>query len=229
MNDVVTPSLGHGRDWSVLPADGAAYEWTIDPAQGLVQGPLDLEFLRGQRVALHLEPGQIAMLVREQHLQAVFLDGGHILDIGRGDGQIPPECRLVFLAQSHNLDAAWNRDEPLDLGDGLDVIGSCSLAVTGPRRFYETYLAGLDAWDEAFLLRLARQSVQAALAAVLDGTDGDPMHLQARLTALDPADLDEELAPCGLSCARAAFYTATPPVADGAVPDAGQLTPVRHN
>ncbi|MFO7609168.1 MAG: hypothetical protein R6X35_08200 [Candidatus Krumholzibacteriia bacterium] len=229
MNATGTRGLGHGRDWSVLPADGAAYAWSIDPEQGLVQGPLDLEFLRGHRVALHLEPGQIALLVQGSSLQAVFLDGGHVLDIGRGDGQIPPDCRLVFVAQDRGLDAAWTRDEPLDAGEGVAVIGRCTLAITGPRRFYETFLAGLDAWDEPFLRRLARQSVQAALAGVLEGTDIDPMRLQARLTALDPAELDEELAPCGLSCVRVAFYTATPPVEGGQSADAGQFALVRHN
>jgi hypothetical protein len=229
MNDVNNSTLGHGRDWAVLPADDAAYEWTIDPSQGLIQGPLDLEFLRGHRVALHLEPGQIALLVLEQRLQAVYLDGGHILDIGRGDAQIPPECRLVFVTQTRGLDAAWTRDEPLDLGDGAGLIGSCTLTVSGPRRFYETYLAGLDGWDEAFLRRLARQSVAAAVAAILEGTTDAPLLLQSRLTALQPSDLDEELAPCGLSCVRAAFYTTTPPVADGSSADAGQLSAVRHN
>lgn len=229
MNDVGTPGLGHGRDWSVLPADGEVFSWSITPEQGLVQGPLDLEFLRGQRVALHLEPGQIALLVQGPHLQAVFLDGGHVLDIGRGDGQIPPECRLVFIARSHGLDVAWTRDEPLDLGDGVGVIGNGTLAITGPQRFYETYLAGLDAWDEDFLRRLARQSVAAALAGLLDGSAGDAARLQTRLTALAPSDLDDELAPCGLSCVRAAFYTTAPPVDDGAGAEAGQFTVVRHN
>ncbi|MBE0566965.1 MAG: hypothetical protein IH621_13475 [Krumholzibacteria bacterium] len=221
--------LGHGRDWSVLPAEGAAYEWTIDPQQGLVQGPLDLEFLRGQRVALHLEPGQIALLVRGRSLQAVFLDGGHILDIGDGDGQIPPDCRLVFVAQTRSLDASWTRDDPLDAGDGVAVIGSCTLAISGPGRFFETFLAGLEAWDEPFLLRLVRQAVQAAVAGMLEGGEADPLRLQARLTALDPAELDDELGPCGLACVRAAFYTATPPVGSGRAADAGQFTSVRRD
>ena len=231
MSATGTGRLGHGRDWQVLPADAANYEWSIDPAQGLVQGPLDLEFLRGHRVALNLEPGQVALLVLDGHLRAVFLDGGHVLDIGRGDGQIDPAGRLVFLAQARGLDLSWPRAEPLELGDAA-VIGSCTLAVTGPARFYETFLAGLDAWDEPFLRRLVRQTAHAALAGLLEPAGPEPAALQARLTALAPADLDDELAPCGLSCVRAAFYTATPPVdpaeaAPGA--DAGQTPAVRHN
>lgn len=229
MNGAIGSGLKSGRDWTVMPADGEAYEWSIDPAQGLIQGPLDLEFLRGHRVALNLGEGQIALLVKGRLLQAVFLDGGHVLDIGGGDGQIPPECRLVFMAQSRGLDVAWSRHEPLDLELEAPVIGRCTLAVTGPRRFYETFLAGLEARDEPFLMRLMRQTVQAALAGVLDGADPDPGQLQTRLTALDPAELDEELAPCGLSCVGAAFYTATPPVEEGTAAGAGQFKAVRHN
>ena len=174
MNGATNHGLKNGRDWTVMPADGEAYEWSIDPAQGLIQGPLDLEFLRGHRVALNLGEGQIALLVEGRLLQAVFLDGGHVLDIGGGDGQIPPECKLVFMAQTRGLDVSWSRSEPLDLEHEAEVIGRCTLAVSGPRRFYETFLAGLEAWDEPFLMRLMRQTVQAALADVLDGADPDP-------------------------------------------------------
>ncbi len=48
--------LGHGRNWSALPSDGGPIEWTMDPDGDLIQGPLDLSFMRGQRFSLVLEP-----------------------------------------------------------------------------------------------------------------------------------------------------------------------------
>ena len=70
-----TSGLNHGRNWTTLPDDESVVDWSVRPDQGLVQGPLDLEFLRGRKVALSLEPGQVALLVCDDCLQAVYLDG----------------------------------------------------------------------------------------------------------------------------------------------------------
>jgi hypothetical protein len=229
MSDGTSIGIGHGRDWSTASEDAPMLEWTIDPAQGLVQGPLDLEFLRGHRLALNLAPDQVALLVDGRSLQAIFLDGGHILDIGRGDGQVSPDCNLVFVALTRGLDASWTADDPLPLGRTASVIGSCTVAITRPGRFFDTFLAGLAQWDEGFLRRLVRQTVRAAVAGLLEGAAEDPVSLQARLTALDPSQLDEELAAFGLSCARVAFYTAAAPVETAPLADSGQLSDLRHN
>ncbi|HPF70890.1 MAG TPA: hypothetical protein PLQ13_09485 [Candidatus Krumholzibacteria bacterium] len=230
MNEATMAGLGHGRGWATANAGVEAYEWTVDPQQGLVQGPLDLEFLRGHRIALNLADDQIALLVHGRDLKAIFLDGGHVLDVGRGDGQVSPDCHLVFVALTRGLDAAWTGDDPLRVGDdGAPVIGSCSVSISRPGRFFETFLAGLAQWDEAFLRRLIRQTVRAAVTGLLEVAAADPLGLQARLTALDPQQLDDELAPFGLSCARVAFYTASPPVEVAPAATAGHLADLRHN
>jgi hypothetical protein len=217
--------LGHGRDWALLPDDEAVIDWSVQPEQGLVQGPLDLEFLRGRRVSLTLDTGQVALLVCDNTVQAVYLDGGHVLDIGHGRGQVPCRAAMVFLTIGHGIEIRWTGGSPLMMGAaGPAVIGHCTLAIAGPGRFHDTFLAGNEQWDEAFILRLVRQATRSALERVLGETDLDPNILQSRLANLDPADLDEELEPLGLSCRRAALYTSAPPMELAPVEAAGQFS-----
>jgi hypothetical protein len=137
-----TKGLHNGRDWESLPPDEGPLEWTLDHRQGLIQGPLDLEFFRGRKISLVMEPGQLAMLVQDSTLQAVYLDGAHYLDIGHGVHQVPADGSLVFLATDHGINLNWSRETPLQLGSGSSeaLIGGCSLTVHGPARFYQTFL-----------------------------------------------------------------------------------------
>jgi len=225
-----TSGLNHGRNWTTLPDDEAVVDWSVQPDQGLVQGPLDLEFLRGRKVALSLEPGQVALLICDDSLQAVYLDGGHILDVGHGRGQVPCSGHLIFLAVGQGLDIRWSSVEPLELGEsGPGLIGHCTLAIEGPGRFHDTFLAGDDQWDEDFIMRLVRQATRAALERVLADNGLDAGRLQARLANLEPADLDEELAPLGLSCRRTALYTAAPPIEMAPADTTGQFPGLGHN
>ena len=64
-----SPGLSSGRNWSDIPADDTPLTWTLDPEGGLVQGPLDLDFLRGRKLALVLEEGQLALLTRDDAVQ----------------------------------------------------------------------------------------------------------------------------------------------------------------
>jgi hypothetical protein len=222
--------MGHGRDWNVLPDDECVVDWSVHPDQGLVQGPLDLEFLSGRRVALNLEPGQVALLICDNDLQAVYLDGGHILDIGEGRGQVPCRGNLVFLAVGQGLDVGWSAPQPLQLGEnGPGLIGHCNLAIDTPGRFYHTFLAGDADWDETFILRLVRQATRAALERVLGDAGDDAARLQARLANLQAEDLDEELAPLGLACRRASVYTAAPPIEVSSADATGQFPGLGHN
>lgn len=225
-----TPGLKNGRDWTTLPDDESVVDWSVQPDQGLVQGPLDLGFLSGRKVALALEPGQVALLICEKSLQAVYLDGGHILDVGHGRGQVPCTGHMIFLAVGQGLDIRWSSVEPLELGeDGPGLIGHCTLVIEGPGRFHDTFLAGDDQWDETFILRLVRQATRSALERVLDGGDLDAGSLQARLSNLEPEDLDEELAPLGLACRRTALYTAAPPIEIAPAETTGQFPVPGHN
>ncbi|MCP4573846.1 MAG: hypothetical protein GY838_15925 [bacterium] len=214
--------------WRTTDTHDAVIDWSVNPDQGLVQGPLDLGFLKGQRIALTLQAGQIALLIAKDGLQAIYLDGCHMLEIGTQRGQLPADGHLVFLDVSRGLNVRWTADEPVPAGDA-GVIGNCTLNIAGPGRFFETFLAGVDEWDDDFIRRLVGQAARAAVERVLDGTATDPVHLQTRLANLDPADLDEELSPLGLGCCRTALYTSAPPVESGARDVTGQFEGVRHN
>ena len=222
--------LGHGRNWTLLPDDETVVDWSVQSEQGLVQGPLDLEFLRGRRVSLTLDAGQVALLICDGSVQAVYLDGGHMLDIGHGRGQVPCRGNMVFLTIGRGIEIRWNTSTPLEMGEnGPGLIGRCTLAITGPSRFYDTFLAGNDEWDEAFILRLVRQATRSALERTLAGTGTEPAQLQTRLANLEPTELNEELAPLGLDCRDTALYTAAPPVESAPTEATGQFSVPGHN
>lgn len=232
--------LDHGRSWDSLPNDEGPLEWTLDHRQGLIQGPLDLEFLRGRKMSLVLEPGQMALLLQEGDLKAVYLDGAHYLDIGHGAHQVPGESSLLFLAADRNINLNWSHQEPLIPGEasGKALIGGCSLAIDAPARFYRTFLDTPDMPDSDFLARLVGQVVRGALeeflSTMLEGTEaGGPGGFQSRLTRLTPTDLADDLTPYGLTCVNLAVYTAAPPVENefsGQVEEtSGHLDGVRHN
>lgn len=207
----------------------AIIDWSVNPDQGLVQGPLDLGFLKGQQIALNLQPGQIAMLIDQNRLQTVYLDGCHNLIVGDGREHLPAEGHLVFLDVSRGLDVSWSAEDPLPTGDAGTVIGNCTLTITGPGSFYDTFLAGIEEWDEVFIRRLVRQATRVAVERMLDDCAADAVRLQARLANLDPSELDEELAPMGLGCSRTALYTSAPPIEATGADATGQTVDVRHN
>ena len=232
--------LDHGRDWESLPPEEGPLEWTLDHRQGLVQGPLDLEFLHGRRMSLMLEPGQMALLIHDDDLKAVYLDGAHFLDIGHGTHQVPADGSLLFLAADRDINLNWSRHEPLKVGENRQeaLIGGCSLTIDAPARFYRTFLDTPETPDPGFLIRLVDQVVRGALeeflGTMLEGVASEgPGGLQSCLTRLTPADLADDLVPCGLACLNLAVYTAAPPVdseyTGQAEETAGHLHPVRHN
>jgi hypothetical protein len=228
--------FGRDRNWDVLPADEAPVDWTVDPGQGWIQGPLDLEFLRGRCLALSLAPGQMALLVRENSLQTVYLDGGHLLDIGPGPEQIAPACGLIFLAGNGALNLHWNSDRPLRIGrePGTALIGHCHLMVDGPQSFFDAFLRGPATIDPDFILRLVEQMVHGSLEEILadvcnDSHDPGPLEIQSRLTGLSPADVADELAACGLGCTNLAVYTAAPPMHEGLTAETVRETAGHHD
>jgi len=238
---ITTLGLDNGRDWETLPVDEGPIEWTLDHRQGLIQGPLDLEFLRGRKISLALEPGQMALLIQDKDLKAVYLDGAHYLDIGHGNHQVPADSSLVFLAANRHINLNWSRQTPLELGHTCDeaLIGGCSLAIDGPARFYRTFLDTPEMPDPEFLARLIDQMVRGILEDMLGTMFGStetagPAEIQSRLTRLTPEDLADDLAPCGLACVNLAIYTAAPPVENefvtaGVQETAGHMDGVGHN
>ena len=100
------PAIGKFRDRLHFHRTGVVH----------VQGPLDLEFLRGRKMSLTLEPGQMALLIQEGGLKAVYLDGAHYLDVGHGPHQVPADSSLLFLAAERHINLNWSRQEPLEVG-----------------------------------------------------------------------------------------------------------------
>lgn len=204
----------HWRDQRALPI-----AWSVETGDGPLQGPLALEFLRGRRLDLFLAPDQLALLLDGERLRAVYRPGHNLLDVGDGPGQLSPRWRLLFLAVGDGLDLRWTAEAPLrcGAGDRPDVIGTCRVAIASPEAFHGTFLAGVEHPEFALVLTLIDRLVQASLAALLTGAgaDGAPVTaggIQARLTGLQPADLADALAPCGLVCRRLAVYTAHAPI-----------------
>lgn len=231
-----TRGLTNGRQWAALPLDGGPIEWSVSADQGYVQGPLDLEFLRGQKLSLLLTEGQQALLVQDGQLRAVYLDGAHYLEIGQGERQIPPSCQLIFLALEQSLRLRWPRTAPLAWGPEPEqtLIGNCSLSIEWPGRFFGTFLQGQPQPDPDFILRLIDQMIRGLFEDLLTvGVDSETTagayELQARLTRLSPADLNDELNSCGLNCTRLAVYTAAPPVEDQIREVTPRLAPLRKH
>lgn len=223
------PGLSSGRSWGAVDAESNFREWMMDPDGGMVQGPLDLDFARGRRLMLTLEPGQTALLLRDNVLRAVYLDGGHVLEVGNAERQISPASCLVFVATGQPLQLRWTKLDPVTGSclPGPGAIGHCALFVDAPKCFYEHFLAGTTAWDEQSVHRAVDLAARRALAEILAPCAGaGDAELQARLMSLQPEDLSEGLADVGLACGRIAVYTATPP-SELAEPDrAGQSQPL---
>lgn len=236
-----------GRRWSAQSGDELPIAWSIDSADGLLQGPLDLGFLRGRRLSLTLYDGQTALLLGEGRVQALFGRGRHELEIGAGAKGIDPEWRLLFLVPGAGLALRWTAESRLRCGgeSGPSLIGTCLLDIADPRTFHDTFLAGAEALDPAFTLVLIDRLVQSVVAARLQplhsGAAGrSPTELQAQLTGMGPEVLADELAPCGLVCRQLALYTARAPVDQDrsprpavteaeSIPMSGHSEDLRHN
>ncbi len=217
-----TTGLNPGRNWSALPDQDQPLEWSLDPAGDFIQGPLKLVFLRGKRILLDLAEGQLAMLQEGNELRAVFLDGGHILEVGTRPGQASPDGSLFFLSSMMPVHLRWTHGNPIDL-PGMarqHVIGSCSLVVTGPARFFESFMMGqsiVEADDVREAMEtVARKALKDYLAGLSQHAPADSVGLQSTLMNLQADTLSEELAGAGLGCLQLALYTAEPPVAEGA-------------
>jgi len=139
--------LKNGRQWTAVLNEGGPLEWSVDAANGLIQGPLDLESMRGQKMSLVLEPNQMAFLMSDGQLLAVYLDGAHYLDVGKTEHQISPEAQLIFVA----LDAP---------------LAECSVRVERPTVFFDTFLLGQESTDPKFVVRLLEQMIRGVFEKV---------------------------------------------------------------
>jgi hypothetical protein len=227
MNDTDTPrtALGSGRDWTALPDQDKLLEWSLDSDGDFLQGPLDLICMRGRKAFLNLADEQLALLAVEDQLQAIYLDGGHVLDIGLRPGQINPQGRLYFLDASRFVDLRWTHGSPIALpvSPSRHIIGTCQLVVTGPSRFFEQFIQNAPVPD---LMDIQDQIEAVTRTTLIDflssGQADDQASLQSTLMNLSPDSLTEELQGVGLACRQLALYTAQPPVEDCLTPVPGE-------
>jgi hypothetical protein len=231
----MTKGLGSGRNWGALPLRTDQFEWTMEADGAMVQGPLDMEFLRGQHISLILEEGQYGLLVRNGALKALYLDGAHHLDIGQGNDQIKTDSLLFLLATDKNQDFRWTADS--DQGfvtrDGTPVIGRCTVRIEKPARFYHRFLRGLENWlPETItdhLEPLVHQAFNDLLTELCESGCDHAGGLQSSLMNLGAHHLDEYLSEHGLYCVSLAAYTAAPPVENCTHQTAGQSADLLHN
>jgi hypothetical protein len=212
------PGIDSGRKWTALPDNDHPLEWCMNPEGEFLQGPLEMAILRGKKILLNLESGQVALLVAEERLRAIFLEGGHVLDVGTRPGQVNPLSSLIFLAVDQPLDLRWTHGSPIDLPGPTrrHVIGNCSLQISAPARFFEHFLRQAESQDVQTLLdameRTTRNSLTDFLTAASGEGSGDSAGLQTTLMSLQAETLSDDLADCGLTCTHLALYTAHPPV-----------------
>ncbi len=215
--------------------------WSIDPDQGPLQGPLDLEFFTGKTLCLSLSSNQVALCAREGRLSRLFLGGHHILPVGTGPNQLSPDQRLIFLNldQPFRFDLTWSDHVVWGQRIRRSLLGTCSLKIKAPQSFYETFLAGNEFLDPAFVQRLIGQVARSSLVEVLAEKVPQPddlefQELQDQLLKMKPGVLESRCRPCGLTCDGLSLYTlpdASYARDQGTVPmeTAGQSSIIRHN
>lgn len=230
-----TRGLSSGRNWSSFPLKQDQYEWSMEADGPLVQGPLEMEFLRDQLMLLTLESGQYGLLVYNGALKALYLDGIHNLDIGEHGNQIQPESLLFFLSTDKAVDFRWtsNSEHGFTTSDGSKIIGHCSVRIEKPARFYHRNLRTMTDWSpeavENHLEPLVQQAFNSLLAQVCQTEFDHAGGLQSTLMNLGASQLDEFLEEHGLFCESIAAYTAAPPVENWQDQTAGQSTDLLHN
>jgi len=231
----MTDGISNGRNWSAQPLRTETFEWTMEADGPMVQGPLDMEFLRGQRMSLILDIGQFGLLVRGGALKALYLDGAHHLDIGERNDQIKTSSMLFFLSTEKSQDFKWTpgSDDKFKLSDGSSVIGRCSVRIEKPARFYHRFLRTLDDWSPenitSLLEPLVHKAFNSMLSELCQNSCNHPGGLQSSLMMLGSHQLDEHLSEHGLYCVSLAAYTAAPPVEHSTNQTAGQSADLLHN
>jgi hypothetical protein len=231
----VSPGQNSRRNWSALPLRTEKFQWSMEADGPMVQGPLDMESLRGQHISLNLDVGQYGLMVREGSLKALYLDGAHHLDIGEQKDQISTDSLLFFLTTEKSIDFRWKakNSQGITIANGTPIIGQCSIRIEKPARFYHRVLRNLKEWSpeavNEHLKPLVRNAFKELLDEVYETGCNHSGGLQSSLMMLGAHQLDEYLSEHGLYCVSLAAYTAAPPVEDSADQTAGQSADLLHN
>ena len=211
--DHTTPGAGGGT-WEQWPGERIPEARRIDPAQGVVQGPLELCLLKGCVLHLVLEPGQVALMATRGGNRAFFVDGTYLLSIG--ENGLPPDGRIYFMHTDRSFPIAWRQVIPVPAVDGGAATthhaeGEFRVRIDSPVRFHEEILRNRDGEGETICAEMLTRvmptlmTIRLARACGRDGTRADQ---RAALASLQPADLDADLAPYGLSCTALTVDTA---------------------
>lgn len=231
----MSAGLSNGRNWGALPLRTDNFQWSMEADGPMVQGPMEMEALRGQRMSLTLELGQYGLLVRDGALKALYLDGCHHLDIGNQNDQINTDSLLFFLTTEKSLDFRWTAQQAhgFTAADGTPIIGQCTVRIEKPARFYHRVLRELEDWTPQTVNKCLKPLVHTAFKELLkeisetgcDHSGG----LQSSLMMLGAHQLDDHLSQHGLYCVSLAVYTAAPPVENCTDQTAGQSAELLHN
>ena len=209
-SDASNQGIESCRTWESQPDEGDRIVWSVDSRDGVMQGPLDFQFLQGKKILMRLGPCQVALLTREGQLKAVFLEGAHPLTIGNRPEHVPPDSELFFLAADRPLLFSWHRDSSLWVSGGTDqstcitIRGQCICNVSGPAQFFAAFLRHSSGIGEPFTLRvidaLVRSCLEKALNESVRGCVRTEEELSACLRGIAPADLNSYLEDLGLLC-----------------------------
>ena len=227
--------LSSGRNWSAIPLNTTQFHWSMEADGPMVQGPMEMGDLRGQRISLNLETGQFGLLVRDQALKALYLDGSHHLDIGQNNSQIKTDSQLFFLTTEKSEDFRFTPENSpgFAASEGTEIIGRCSVRIEKPARFYHRFLRTLDNWSPENIRQNLEPLVHLAfnemLSELIEHGSRQPGELQSSLMRLGAHQLDEHLSEHGLYCVSLAAYTAAPPVEQYSHQTAGQTADLLHN
>lgn len=218
-----------GAAWDVWPDDAAPpTPWSFDPRDGAVQGPLELGSFAGGGLHLQLARGQTGLLARGNVVRATWIEGTHLLRVGDGPGQIPPDGRLFMLATDLPLNCRWGEAVAPGGAGRPDVPrGDCAFHIVAPTLFYDVFLRHGEATGEAFIRRLLGTLVQARLEERLAdeaAATSSPHRLPEILT---PADLAGGWSELGVALTTLTCDRTGAARGPGACRPAGQPAPAR--
>jgi len=192
--------------WGIMNGDRAPIAWTTDPADGVIQGPVDLCCLAGKLLHLVLERGQVALMCAGGNHKAFFQDGGYLLRIG--DGGLPTNGLLYFMHTEHTFEIPWEQVIPVPRSEVSDPVtrlasGSFDVRIESPIRFHAEMLKDRSGEGEAICRDVLARVMPTLLTIRLAhacGRESTRTRQREVLAALDPDDLNPDLAPYGLSC-----------------------------
>lgn len=178
--------------------------WNLDPRDGVVQGPMDIAFLRRGAFTLILEEGQVALMTVRGKVTAAYFSGAHLLEVGDEDTTVPGNGLLYFVHLDQQLVVPWRQHMPILPSAAWDeearrAQGTFTVRVTDPVAFHASFLSDRGGEGEE-ICRDALSHLLPTLMAIhlsqspLDGS------LAEAVAALDPAALDAELATYGVAC-----------------------------